>query len=117
MTDTMTQGERLAGRVRSLLEADLETIDRATRARLRWSRASALRSPAPTPARRMLWIPAGAFATAALMLALLVPMGGHDVQVSAESGMDVELLVAEENLDLLRDLDFYMWLQDAGGAG
>jgi hypothetical protein len=113
--DTMEHADRLAGRVRSLLEADLETIDRATRARLRWSRASALRAPAEV--RRRLWLPAGAFATAALALVLLLPLGGRDVQVAAEAGVDVELLVAEENLDLLRDLDFYIWLQDAGGAG
>lgn len=116
MNETSESGTRLAGRVRTLLDADLETLDRATQARLRWSRAAALRSAVPAR-RRFAWAQVGAFATLALAFVLLLPIHGNDGTKVAESVGDLDLLVTEENLEMLEDYEFFLWLEEANAAG
>ena len=66
------------------------------------------------------WAPAAGVAAAAVLAVLLWPGARQDAPGVAridESGLnDLEIVLAEENFELLEDLDFYEWV-DAESAG
>lgn len=107
----MNEAERrITEQARALLERKVEDLDAASRSRLNRIRQQAL---AQTRAPRRPWLPAGLLAaTAALVLALAValrpPAPHEDGPAPLE---DLDLLVSSESLDMLADLEFYVWLE------
>ena len=118
-------------RVGTALNAQADELDGATRSRLNRARQSALaetsrRSSAKYRGRN--WVPAGGVAMVALFVAVILVDGyklggsstGSDVADLAPFGPgialapgagDLEVLMVDEELEMLRDLDFYNWLQ------
>jgi hypothetical protein len=106
-------------RSKALFDESVAALDGATRSRLTQARYRALAKRA-SRARTLRWtlLPAGAVA-AAVMAWLLVPAlqpsspGAGAEQMAAAPLGDLEILLAEEDLEMLdEDLDFYGWLEE-----
>ena len=102
-------------RARELLDASAGALDGATASRLNRARQQALATRA-RPARRW-WLPAGAATAVSVLLALAVvnPFASRPAPnapaLATGGGDDTELLiVADDNLELAQDLEFYAWL-------
>ena len=105
--------------IKSALDDGSNTLDSATRARLRAARAAAV-TAGERPVR-WAW-PAGAMAiTAALALSWSLWFAAPVMQappLGPAPGMDqLELLSAGDNLELYSDLEFYRWLAGDNDAG
>lgn len=129
------QGEperRFAEAATRLLRQSAEELDAATLSRLNRARQAAL-AELERGSRRPAWVPFGwrpavAMAAVAVVAVVLssgrVPLTPRDASppapVAAETPLghvdhagEIELMLADENLEMLEDLDFYDWL-DAG---
>ena len=119
MTDRAQNPEAaFAERVLGMLDEDLAELDGRIAERLAAARQSALRR-APERARarmRPFWVPAGAFAVAVLAAVVLlrVPPAADP---GREALFDLEVLSANEQLEMLENLDFYQWLASDDQAG
>lgn len=100
------------------LDADLEKIDSATMARLARSRREAVSRRA---GRRSPFIerfaPGLAFAASTAMLAILLQVSNGSMPQLGSNAPLVELLLAQGELELIEELDFYRWLDANGYAG
>ena len=108
------QEEALLRKVKNALDASSESLDAATRTRLRAARAHALQHARPRLSW-MLW-PTGGMALAAATLlswSLWSSMPAAHPPAALEQ---LELLSSSENLELYTDLDFYQWLTSATDA-
>ncbi len=111
----------LEKRARALYGQAMEGLDPATRASLAAARERAVGAAAPAP-RRGWMLPAGAVAGAAA-IGLAVVMSARNPadfgQMASEdpAAEDMELLLATENLDMLSELDFYLWLDTEPDEG
>jgi len=121
------QDEEFARAARELMRGSAEYLDAATRSRLNRARQKAL-DELDTANRRgwsvmTRWVPAGAaLATAVLAVSLWVgqpavqPTGNDAAAVFAaadtlaEDTIDLELLLADESLEMIEDLEFFAWL-------
>lgn len=108
---------QLSERLREQLRAGEGSIDELTAARLQAARRQALAAVGRHTDRfRYAWT-AGGFATAAVaVLAIVLWSGGGDMTVPGMSADDWELL-AEGDLQLIEDLEFYDWLPEEETAG
>jgi len=101
--------------VRAQLDASLEDVDEEVRRRLHRARMRALEEEEVR--RRPVWdllrIPAlGMAAAAILLIAFLTYMGGPSKDQSIAQVENVELFASKESLELLVNLDFYLWLSE-----
>lgn len=103
-------------RTKAAFDASVEALDGATRARLARARARALEEldAQRAGARGQRWlVPVAATAAAALAawLALVQPSqrAADSLQVAALG--DIDLLLAEEDLEMIEELEFYAWLE------
>jgi hypothetical protein len=99
-------------RLRTELEHGARELDALTVARLRAARHRALEAGP----RRRLWLTVGGLATGALAAGvaaflLLAP------PALPLHGLDQIELIADADLDVVDDLDFYRWLADNPNAG
>jgi len=93
----------LVGNIRQQLERHADALDEITLARLAAARKTALAQPERSPGR---WVPlAGLAAAAAVLLALLL------VQQVRSPDAGWEVLMAQDDIELIEDLDFYAWLE------
>jgi len=105
----------IAERARQLFAESVQGIDGETRSRLTRARAKAVEAAGSrrhgwlsTPSR---FIPLGGVAAVALVAALVWPNPDAPVgPVEASVFNDLDILLADENLDLFEDLEFYAWL-------
>lgn len=99
-------------RLGAMLEADLDGIDPAHREALADARLRALRArPERARAAGGFWVPAGAFAAAVLAALALVRVPMLAEQPAADDAfLDLELIAADEQLEMLEELEFYVWL-------
>jgi hypothetical protein len=111
----------LCTRFRRALAAEVDRLDADTRVRLRQAR---LRALAAADGRRgtvfdvihaWRWLTGGGLAVAAAVVAAIAiwltqPRDPHILK-SAE---DVEIVAAQEQLELCEDLEFYRWLATSG---
>lgn len=110
---------------KALFDGSVDSVDAATRTRLRAARERALEELVPRArfGGPRLWIPAVAAAglVALVTLPLLerggtVANSGFDTMAAA----DLEILLGEEELEMLAELEFYEWLeleaQDESGS-
>ena len=105
----------LERKARALFDDSVERLDAHTRSQLTQARNRALDEVKKGAVRRRwLWAPAGGVALAAIVAVLLSWSG---LRSSAEPGTsaleDIDIVADSENLDMLEDVEFYMWLDDA----
>ena len=114
--------EAFVRQLKSVLDAGNAHLDGHVRSRLTRARHAALEQARPAPAFwARQWAPAAGVAAAAVLAVLLWPGARQsstiDAQVVDEAGPnDLEIVFAEENLDLLEDLDFYEWVDAEAGS-
>jgi len=122
--DDMDRNE-LERRARELHDEAVEHLDADTLARLAKARRIALDDAASRSKTRISfgkrWAPAAMTAgLGSLAIAWLLfdyQRASTDVFVEDELADDIEILLAGENLELLEDLDFYLWLTMQPDAG
>jgi hypothetical protein len=125
MTDHQTDEQRdpkrpgddeFASAAGQLLRQSADELDAATAARLNRARQAALDQLDSGRSRAPWLLPAlSTAAVGVLAVALWVSQGngpgsGAPAGVAIESAADLDLLLADDNLEMLEDLDFYAWL-------
>ena len=109
MTDD--EKRRLEQRARSAYERAVTGIDRDTAAGLAAARSRAALQGAPAgPIRWMLPAGAAAAIAAGLIIGLPDEDPDHAELIATDAAEDMELLLADESLEMIEDLDFYLWL-------
>lgn len=102
-----------------MLRQSVDELDAATRSRLNRARQAALAEfdrgsavPAWLPGSR--WYAGAALATVAVMavgiLIARVPVQAPESIAQVEHAAEVDVVLADESLEMLDDLDFYDWL-------
>jgi len=104
-------------RAKQLFDESVDRLDARTRSKLTQARYRALEqltAPAGSVWRRP-WAPAGA-AAAALTVLLVLWLDAPERTVNGTFDMaatsDLELLLAEEELEMIQELEFYAWLEE-----
>lgn len=106
-----TEGE-FEQRIRAKLDADLETLDPVIAQRLQRARRQAL--SAARPASTPFWQPAIGFAVAALLVLTVAIRPGMQPETPSPAALtDLELIAADDSLQLFEELDFYEWLAES----
>lgn len=104
--------EAMAKRARRLFDESVDALDAATLSRLNRQRHRALAGlEARASARWPLWLPATGVAAAVAMALLLWQQDGVQPLPPAVAATDLDILMAEEELEMLEDLEFYAWLE------
>ena len=113
--DTRRDGnDPIVDKAKALFDDSVDSIDAATLSRLNQSRHRALveleREGSIKPWLR--WLPATGVAATAI-LAVIVMRGPEGVDVITEqvTVFDFEMLLEEDSLDMLEELEFYLWLE------
>lgn len=101
-------------KTKRMFDESVAGLDAATRSRLTQARYRALEERRPKRSRG--WgftlVPAGTLAATALLAWFILP-NRPPVDLQAESVDDLEILLAEEDLEMLgEDLEFYGWLEE-----
>ncbi len=100
--------------LKEALDASCERIDANTLARMKTGRVRALELAESHNSlffRRPRWLTAGGLATAALLVVMVTGWFVASRQNRpAQQLDDLEIMAAQEQLDLYADLDFYRWL-------
>ena len=102
------------------LAAGAARVDQGTRDELARRRRHVLDTVEQGPSRTWLWVPAGSVAAALLAALLVQPFFRNqmpDPTVVDRGDVDMEILLAEESLELYEDLEFYEWLDVVSDAG
>jgi len=117
---------RLEQTSRALYRRRAAALEPEVRKRLAEARREALaraERPAGRGLRLPVLVPAGAAAAvAAAAVILLIRQPGTDTDYAplagtSEPAEDMEILLSSEELELLDDLDFYLWLEDEPEIG
>jgi len=117
---------RLEEKSRALYRRRADALEPEVRKRLAEARREALaraERPAGSGLRLPVLVPAGAAAAvAAAAVILLIRQPGTDTDYASLAGTsepaeDMEILLGSEELELLDDLDFYLWLEDEPEIG
>jgi hypothetical protein len=105
----------LEHKARTLFEDSVERLDASTRSKLTQARNRALDEvSAGRVRRRWIWAPVGGAALAALIAVVMVSGGLRSgTQTGAMALEDIDIVADSENLDMLEDVEFYQWLDDA----
>jgi len=116
--------EALLEALRQQFDSGVDALSEFDRARLARARRKALAVQPRRSAKKRGWIvPLAAAASLGLLGLLLVPMTmidspGSEPEVIVESAdtsgvTDLEILLAEEELSLFAELEFYLWVEHA----
>jgi hypothetical protein len=95
--------KHFAEQVKRQLDRHADAVDEFTAARLGAARKRALQQHDRVPHR---WLPIAGLAAAATVLAVLVLM-----QPAHQEDPGWELWVAQDDIDVIEELDFYAWLE------
>ena len=112
--------ERLVEMVKGHLDVGLDALDDRTAARLRAVRLKAVESAEGRRGRFRLprWVVVGGLATAA---AAVLAVGLLVTKRPGESGVatadDIEIVAAQEQMQLYEDMEFYRWLAARENGG
>lgn len=105
----------LERKARALFENSVERLDAGTRSKLTQARNRALHEVKKGALhRRWIWAPAGGVALAAIV-AVVLSSGGlrSPPETGALALEDIDIVADSENFEMLQDVEFYMWLEDA----
>ncbi|HJY35830.1 MAG TPA: hypothetical protein VJ299_00130 [Steroidobacteraceae bacterium] len=104
-------------KARALFEESVERLDASTRSKLTQARNRALDEVNKGAVRRRwLWAPVGGVALAAIVAVVLLNSGGSRSAGDTGGALaleDIDIVADSENLDMLEDVEFYMWLDNA----
>jgi hypothetical protein len=102
----------LAKRARHLFDQSVQALDAGTQSRLNRSRQRALEQAKGRGAHAawLRWTPVAVGAVAAAAVVIVWRPGESVDELPRTSAPDLELLLAEEELEMLEDLDFYRWM-------
>jgi hypothetical protein len=129
------QEDDFVERAEALLQAEAEALDAATRSRLNRARQSALAElgkNSRASGGRWNWMPAGGLALVSVLVAIVWLGGDQPVELAPRAGLsggalpvsavsiapaagELEVLMADEDFEMLQDLEFYNWLQSVPG--
>lgn len=99
-------------RARRLFDESVERLDAATRSRLNRRRQEALAGLQDRAgARWRVWLPVTGMAAAVAMALLLWQQEGARQVPPVDAATDLDIVMADENLEMLEDLEFYAWLE------
>lgn len=106
------RGDDIAGRVKTALDRSLDDLPIRDREALRRTRARAVAVAAERGRTGFPWRPTAGIALAAsvALAAVLVWQSAPQAPAPVDSAADFEMLVGGDELPLLEDLDFYLWL-------
>lgn len=111
MSDERSE-EAAAEQAKRLFDDSVERLDAATLSRLNRQRHRALAGlDAPASARWQRWLPATGVAAAVAMALLVWQQEGPQTLPPTEAATDLDILLAEEELEMLEELEFYAWLE------
>lgn len=104
--------DEFAVKAKRLFDESVESLDGETRSRLNQGRQAALAELDASRRPWVLWAPAGGVAVAAVA-ALVVWSGSSQMDVPdvPEAVSDMEILLAEDSLEMLEELEFYSWME------
>ena len=106
--------QKLLAGLKGVLDQSCERIDANTLTRLKAGRLRAVELAGSRYSlffRRPHWLTAGGLATAALLMVMVTGWFVASRQSRpAQQLEDLEIMAAQEQLDLYADLDFYRWL-------
>lgn len=108
--------QQLAARLGQQLRDSEDELDELTLARLGAARRKALAAAGQPPLWQRFGWSAGGFATAAVAVLAIVLWNGGQPPVPDLFGEDWEML-AEGDLQLIEELEFYDWLPEEEAAG
>ena len=108
--------QQLSGRLGQQLRDSEDELDELTRARLGAARRQALEVAGPRSLWHRIGWSAGGFATAAVAVLAIVLLNGGETPAPVLFGDDWELL-AEGDLQLIEELEFYDWRPEEETAG
>ena len=113
-------------KARALFDNSVEGLDAETLSQLNQRRQRALAGlgrPA-MPGQWLQWVPATGVVAAALVTVIIVrgPGSVEPLEVPVSTAADFEILLGEDSLEMLEELEFYAWMEDAdlepgGNAG
>ena len=103
--------DNFSEKVRKVLDDSADDIDELTLSRIRAARANAVSTADKKHAPGRGWIPVGSFATVlfVVLAAFLFNQNKGDLPLSIEAD-DMEMLSSVDSLEILDDLEFYLWL-------
>lgn len=113
-------------KARSLFDDSVEGLDAKTLSKLNQGRQRALAELGRSgmPGQWLQWVPATGVVAAALVTVIIVRGPGSVEPPVAPVGTaaDFEILLGEDSLEMLEELEFYAWMEDAdlepgGNAG
>lgn len=113
-----TETKDLESRIKASLDVSVEQLDADTLKRLNAARRSALNPP--TKARWLsanYWLPAASLAFCTVVgVMLLLPMHASNPTSPMDHTAMLELMENPEELDVISDPGFYLWLDEVGAS-
>ncbi|MEL7185320.1 MAG: hypothetical protein AAFN50_02650 [Pseudomonadota bacterium] len=103
-----TSDEKLEQSAKRLFDESVDGLDAATLSRLNRGRQAALEASGGGRSRWLLWAPATGVAAAAVVAAVMLQVPNTNVIDAAPA--DLDIILAEESIEMLEELEFYAWL-------
>jgi anti-sigma-K factor RskA len=117
--DTSSRDQIIERRSKAVFDASVSELDSSIRGRLRRGRHAAVAQASGT-SRSTWWIPALSTVAVAALVLWLTPVLRPQQQPLTDGlvarAEDMSLLMTEDNLELIEEMEFYAWLDDAAGA-
>ena len=113
---TSASEQQFAEKAKQLFDGSVEQLDAATLSRLNQGRHVALEElhRSRRSAVWVRWLPATGVAAAAIVTVMVMRgPNGVDIPIEPDVAADFEILLEGESLEMLEDLEFYSWLEDA----
>lgn len=105
--------ERFANEAKALFDDSVERLDATTLSTLNSNRHAALERARGARVQWLRWAPATGVA-AAIVVAVMLALPGNGVDTIPAATGDVDILLGEESIEMLEDLEFYVWLDMQG---
>jgi len=109
--DTNAADAAFAEQAKQHFDESVACLDGTTRSRLNQARHAALAATQTSRPAWVQWLPASGVAAAAI-IALVMWSGGPQPENLAIPAVasDMEILLADESLEMLEELEFYSWI-------
>ncbi len=101
--------EKFAGEAKALFDESVERLDAATLSRLNRNRHAALEQARGAKTRWRRWAPATGV-VAAVVVAVVLALPGNSLEPMPAGTPDMDILLGEDSIEMLEDLEFYVWL-------